>query len=53
MTPLTKLDTADQWASKFDMRWLILKGMSIKKIIHRQIVLHYIYNIHSKNMGVN
>jgi hypothetical protein len=31
MTPLTKYDTADQWASKFEMCWLLLKGISIKK----------------------
>jgi hypothetical protein len=31
MTPLTKYDTADQWASKFDRLWLLLKGISVKK----------------------
>jgi hypothetical protein len=47
MTPLTsgqltKYDTADQWASKFDMRWLLLKGISIKNNTYsRQIVLLY------------
>jgi hypothetical protein len=46
MIPLTKYATADQWASKFNMLLLLLTGIS-KKIIHRQIVLHYICNIHS------
>jgi hypothetical protein len=53
MTPLTKIDTADQGTSKFSVLWLLLNGIPIKKIIHRQIVLHCIYNIHAQNMGVN
>jgi hypothetical protein len=55
MTPLTKYDTADQCALKFEIRWLLLKEISIKKIIHRQIVMHYtyIYNIYAKNIGVS
>jgi hypothetical protein len=31
MTLLTKYDTANQGASKFDVLWLLLKGISIKK----------------------
>jgi hypothetical protein len=53
VTPLTKYDTTGQWASKLDMLWLLLRGIPIKKSIHRQTVLHYIYNIHTKNIGVN
>jgi hypothetical protein len=43
MTPLTKYDTNDQWASKFDMLWLFLKEISILKNHTGPIVLHYIY----------
>jgi hypothetical protein len=28
MKPWTKYDTADQWASMFDLLWLLLKGIS-------------------------
>jgi hypothetical protein len=55
MTPLTKYDTIpDQGASKFDMLWLILRGMNIheKKIMHWQVVIHCIYNSHTKNVRV-
>jgi hypothetical protein len=31
MTPLTKIDTADQGTSKFSMLWLLLKGIPIEK----------------------
>jgi hypothetical protein len=36
------------------MVWLLLKRIPIEKsYIGRQIILYYIYNIHTKNMGVN
>jgi hypothetical protein len=42
MTPLTS------GPPKFDMLWLLLKGMSnFFKIIKTKIVLHFIYNIHT------
>jgi hypothetical protein len=31
MTPLTKIDTADQGASKFSVLWLLLKRIPIEK----------------------
>jgi hypothetical protein len=31
MTLLTKIDTADQWTSKFSVLWLLLKGIPIEK----------------------
>jgi hypothetical protein len=31
MTPLTKIDTSDQGTSKFNMLWLLLKGIPIEK----------------------
>jgi hypothetical protein len=31
MTPLTKIDTADQGTSKFTVLWLLLKGIPIEK----------------------
>jgi hypothetical protein len=43
VTPLTKYDTSDQWASKPDKRWLLLMGISIKKkITQMKTVLHSI-----------
>jgi hypothetical protein len=46
-------DTADQGTSKFSMLWLLSKRIFLSKNRTRQIVLYYIYNIHTKNMGVN
>jgi hypothetical protein len=31
MTPLTKIDTAEQGTSKFSVLWLLLKGIPIEK----------------------
>jgi hypothetical protein len=32
MTPLTKMDTADQGISKFSVPWLLLKEIPIEKL---------------------
>jgi hypothetical protein len=45
MTPLININTADQGAPAVARLLFSLKGISIKKIIHRQIVQHVIYNI--------
>jgi hypothetical protein len=52
MTPLCQYDTAVPRDLEFEMLWLPLRGISIKKF-HRQIALPYIsYNNHTKNIGV-
>jgi hypothetical protein len=63
MTPLTvggcSNGTADQWWAvsmtplTSGPQSLICAGSIYKKIIQRQIVPHYIYKIHTKNMGGN
>jgi hypothetical protein len=44
-------DSAGAGDLEFERLWLPLKGISIKKL-HRQIVLPYSYNNHTKNIGV-
>jgi hypothetical protein len=51
MTLLYQYNTAKPRNLKFERLWLPLKGKSIKNIL-RQIALHYIYNMHTKNIGV-
>jgi hypothetical protein len=54
MTPLTKIDTADQGALKFTILWLLLKGIPIKKSYIGKLYYTTVYLQHSyKNMGVN
>jgi hypothetical protein len=51
LTPLTKIDTADQGTSKFSVLWLLLNGIPIEKSYIGK--LYYTTYIHTKNMGVN
>jgi hypothetical protein len=52
LTTLVQNDTAGAGEQEFERLWLPLKGISIKKL-HRQIVLPYSNNNHTKNIGVN
>jgi hypothetical protein len=51
-TPLSKYETAVTLDLIFQSLLLPLKGIFIEKNIHRQTVLHYFYNFHTKNMGL-
>jgi hypothetical protein len=54
VTSLCKYNTAVTLDFIFERLWLPFKGISIKKhTVHRHIFLHYIYNFHTQNMGVN
>jgi hypothetical protein len=45
-------DTAGAGDLEIKRLWLPLKGISVKKKLHRKIVLPYSYNSHAKNIGV-
>jgi hypothetical protein len=54
LTPLWKYDTAVTLDLIFEWLWLPLKGISIENsYIGKFTCIHYIYNFHTQNMGVN
>jgi hypothetical protein len=53
MTPLTKMDTADQGTSKFSVLWLLLKGIPIEKSYIGKLYYIISTTFTQKNIRVN